>query len=182
MRYRKFGNTGLSVSELCLGTTIFAGSVDGDGGVPQAQAGRLVGRAIDAGINFIDAGAAGGAELITGRALRDLQAARDRLVVATQFPAASGGGSANGASRYAVMDAVIASLRRLRLDHIDLYRIDGFDRATPVEEAVRALEHLVQRGRLRCVGVSNRAARQIMDALGISVWLELDHFEPVEAL
>ena len=79
------------------------------------------------------------------------------------------------------MDVVIASLRRLRLDYIDLYRIDGFDDATPVEETVRTLEHLVQRGRLRCVGVSSQAARQIMETLGIAAWLRLPRFEPVEA-
>jgi aryl-alcohol dehydrogenase-like predicted oxidoreductase len=173
MRYRNFGNTGLFVSELCLGTAAFGG----EGGTPRTDASRLLGRAVDAGLNFIDAAGLEVAETITGQALRSLGLPREHLVIASQYA----GSQDDSGPRYAVMNAVIGSLRRLRLDRIDLYRIDGFDQAAPVEETVRALEHLVLHGRLGCVGVSNRAARQIIDSLGIQAWLELDRFEPVEA-
>jgi aryl-alcohol dehydrogenase-like predicted oxidoreductase len=84
-------------------------------------------------------------------------------------------------SRYHIMDGVKASLKRLQLDHIDLYQIHGFDPATPIEETVRALDNLVQHGHVRYVGVSNWAAWQIMKALGISERLGLARFESLQA-
>src|SRR5471032_1269076 len=84
-------------------------------------------------------------------------------------------------SRYHIMDAVKASLQRLQLDHIDLYQIHGFDTATPIEEALRALDTLVQQGHVRYLGVSNWAAWQIMKALGISERLGLARFESLQA-
>jgi len=189
MRYRKFGKTGLFVSELCLGTMTFGGSTGiwGQiGDVQQADADRLIGRALDAGINFIDTAnvySDGQAEAITGQALKNLRVPRENVVIATKVFGETGtkGVNSRGVSRYHMIDAVQASLRRLQLDHIDLYQIHGFDPATPIEEAVRALDYLAQSGQVRYVGVSNWAAWQIMKAIGVSERLGLARFESVQA-
>ncbi len=155
------------------------------GALDQAEAGRLVGRAIEAGINFIDTAdvyAEGLSETITGQALRDLKVPRDSVVVATKGYGPTGpGANAKGASRLHLIDACKASLKRLQLDHIDLYQIHGFDPATPIEEQVRALDILVQHGHVRYVGVSNWAAWQIVKALGISERAGLARFETLQA-
>lgn len=188
MRYKKFGSTGLFVSELCLGTMTFGG--EGElwskiGSLQQEDANRLVGRALDAGVNFIDTAdvySEGRSEVITGQALRDLKVAREDVVIATKVFGQTGGGvNARGNSRSHIMDGVKKSLARLQLDHIDLYQIHGFDPATPVEETVRALDNLVQHGHVRYVGVSNWAAWQIMKALGIAERLGLARFESLQA-
>jgi len=175
MRQNKLGRTGLFVSELCLGTMTFGGG-EGMwrqiGALDQAEAERLVGRAIDAGINVVDTAdvyAEGLSEQITGQALKALKVPRENVVVATKAYGPTGpGANSRGASRVHLLDAVKASLKRLQLDHIDLYQIHGFDPATPIEETVRALDILVQHGHVRYVGVSNWAAWQIAKALGIS--------------
>ncbi len=189
MRYRKFGRTGLFVSELCLGTMTFGG--DGEmwgkiGDLQQADADRLVGRSLDAGINFIDTAdvySNGASETITGQALKNLKIPRENIVIATKVFGETGTKSINsrGLSRYHLMEGVKASLKRLQLDHIDVYQVHGFDAATPVEETVRALDILVQHGHVRYVGVSNWAAWQIVKALGISERLGLARFESLQA-
>lgn len=189
MRYRKLGRTGLFVSELCLGTMTFGGQGamwTHIGKVQQSEAERLVGRALDAGINFIDTAdmySEGMAETITGQALKNLRVPRENVVVATKVFGETGtkGVNSRGMSRYHVIDAVKASLQRLQLDHIDLYQIHGFDPATPMEEALRALDTLVQHGHVRYIGVSNWAAWQIMKALGISERLDLARFASLQA-
>ncbi|CAN7301345.1 aldo/keto reductase [Variovorax sp. LjRoot130] len=189
MRYRRFGRTGLFISELCLGTMTFGGGggIWGQiGDLQQAEAERLIGRSLDAGINFIDTAdvySDGRSEIITGQALRNLQVPRENVVVATKVFGEAGTKSINsrGMSRHHIMDGVKASLKRLQLDHIDLYQIHGFDPATPIEETVRALDNLVQHGHVRYVGVSNWAAWQIMKALGISERLGLARFESLQA-
>jgi aryl-alcohol dehydrogenase-like predicted oxidoreductase len=189
MRYRKFGRTGLFVSELCLGTMTFGGEggVWGQiGNLQQAEADRLIGRCLEAGINFIDTAdvySDGRAELITGQALKNLKVPRENVVIATKVYGETGTKAVNsrGMSRFHIMQGVKASLRRLQLDHIDLYQIHGFDPATPIEEAVHALDSLVQHGHVRYVGVSNWAAWQIMKALGISERLGLARFESLQA-
>ncbi|SDN35179.1 Predicted oxidoreductase [Methylobacterium phyllostachyos] len=188
MYQKKLGNTGLFVSELCLGTMTFGGGAGmwrQIGALDQAEAGRLVGRAIEAGINFIDTAdvyAEGLSETITGQALRDLKVPRDSVVVATKGYGPTGpGANAKGASRLHLIDACKASLKRLQLDHIDLYQIHGFDPATPIEEQVRALDILVQHGHVRYVGVSNWAAWQVVKALGISARASLARFETLQA-
>jgi aryl-alcohol dehydrogenase-like predicted oxidoreductase len=188
MRFNKLGRTGLLVSELCLGTMTFGGG-EGMwrqiGALDQADAERLVGRAIDAGINFIDTAdvyAEGLSETVTGQALRNLGVAREDVVVATKAFGQTGPGmNSRGNSRAHLMEAVKASLRRLQLDHIDLYQIHGFDPITPIEETVRALDTLVQHGHVRYVGVSNWAAWQIMKALGVAEREGLARFESLQA-
>jgi aryl-alcohol dehydrogenase-like predicted oxidoreductase len=189
MRYRNFGRTGLFVSELCLGTMTFGGEggIWGQiGNLQQPEADRLIGRALDAGINFIDTAdvySDGRSEIITGQALKNLRVPRENVVVATKVFGETGTKSVNsrGMSRYHIIEGVKASLQRLQLDHIDLYQIHGFDPATPVEEAVRALDSLVQQGHVRYLGVSNWAAWQIMKALGISERLGLARIESLQA-
>ncbi|KJK18124.1 aldo/keto reductase [Burkholderiaceae bacterium 16] len=188
MKQRTLGRTGLFVSELCLGTMTFGGSgVIGSqiGDLQQSDAERLVGQAIDAGINFIDTAdvyAGGVSEQITGQALKNLKVPRENVVVATKvFNETGPGPNSRGASRGHILDGVKASLKRLQLDHIDLYQIHGFDPATSIEETVRALDQLVRHGHVRYVGVSNWAAWQIAKALGIAERLGLSRFESLQA-
>ena len=188
MRHHRLGRTGLFVSELCLGTMTFGGS-DGIwskiGNLGQDEADRLVGQAVDAGINFIDTAdvyAGGVSEQLTGQALKNLKIPRESVVVATKVFGDTGpGANARGNSRGHILDGVKASLKRLQLDHIDLYQIHGFDPATPIEETVRALDQLVRQGHVRYVGVSNWAAWQVVKALGVAERLGLSRFESLQA-
>ncbi|VTU39298.1 L-glyceraldehyde 3-phosphate reductase [Variovorax sp. PBL-H6] len=189
MRFNRFGRTGLFVSELCLGTMTFGGEGGMWGQIGRLQQGQvdeLVGRALDAGINFIDTAnvyADGRSEIMTGQALRNLQVPRENVVVATKVLGETGtkGPNSRGLSRYHILESVQASLKRLQLDHIDLYQVHGFDPATPIEETLRALDTLVQQGLVRYVGVSNWAAWQIAKAQGISERLGLARFESLQA-
>lgn len=189
MRQRKLGNTGLFVSELCLGTMTFGGQGEmwsKIGQLQQNDVDALVGRALDAGINFIDTAdvySEGQSEVLTGQALRNLKVPRDNVVVATKVFGVTGAQGANsrGLSRYHIMDGVKASLKRLQLDHIDLYQVHGFDPATPIEETLGALDTLVRQGHVRYIGVSNWAAWQIAKALGISARLNLASFASLQA-
>ncbi len=188
MRNNPLGRTGLFVSELCLGTMTFGGTsgIWGQiGDLQQADAERLVGQALDAGINFIDTAdvySGGASEQITGQALKNLKVARDSVVIATKVFGDTGTGpNARGLSRSHIADGVKASLARLQLDHIDLYQLHGFDAATPMEETLAALDQLVRHGHVRYVGVSNWAAWQIAKALGISERLGLARFASLQA-
>jgi aryl-alcohol dehydrogenase-like predicted oxidoreductase len=189
MKLNPLGRTGLFVSELCLGTMTFGGGDEGIwariGRLQQDEAERIVGSAIDAGINFIDTAdvyAAGRSEQITGQALRNLRVPRDRVVVATKVFGETGTGpNERGATRSHIVAALKESLRRLQLDHVDLYQIHGFDPATPIEETVRALDTMVEHGHVRSIGVSNWAAWQIMKALGIAERRGLARFESLQA-
>ena len=188
MRMNKLGRTGLFVSELCLGTMTFGGGGgmwSQIGNLQQDQADKLVGHALEGGINFIDTAdvyAGGRSEEITGQALRNLKVAREDVVIATKvFGPMGNGANSRGASRAHILQGVKASLKRLQLDHIDLYQIHGFDPATPIEETMRALDTLVQHGHVRYVGVSNWAAWQIVKALGIADKHGLARFESLQA-
>ena len=188
MRYHVLGQTGLFVSELCLGTMTFGGSSGMWGKIGDLQQGdaeRLISQSIDAGINFIDTAdvyADGRSEQITGQALKNLGIARDEVIVATKvFGEMGKGPNARGASRSHILDGVKASLKRLQLDHIDLYQLHGFDPATPIDETLRALDQMVRHGHVRHIGVSNWAAWQIAKALGISERLGLARFDCLQA-
>jgi aryl-alcohol dehydrogenase-like predicted oxidoreductase len=188
MKLNPLGRTGLFVSELCLGTMTFGGD-EGlwgkIGRLQQDEAERIVGAAHDAGINFNDTAdvyAGGRSEEITGQALKNLKVARESVVVATKaFGETGAGANMRGATRSHIVAALKESLRRLQLDHVDLYQIHGFDPATPIEETVRALDTMVEHGHVRYVGVSNWAAWQIMKALGISERLGLARFQTLQA-
>lgn len=188
MRTNRFGNTGLIVSELCLGTMTFGESQGRFGpiaGLDLAASTALVRQAIDAGINFIDTAnvySEGRSEEILGQALRDLGVKRPDVVVATKAMGTMGPGlNEAGASRFHLLHEIDASLARLGMDHVDLYQIHGWDALTPIEETLRALEDIVRSGRARYIGVSNWAAWQIMKALGISERLGLEKFASLQA-
>jgi aryl-alcohol dehydrogenase-like predicted oxidoreductase len=174
MRYKTLGGTGLLVSELCLGTMTFGGKGfwTAIGALDQGVADGIVGRALDAGVNFIDTAdvySEGLSEEITGRAMRNSGRARSDIVLATKVFGATGAGvNDRGASRKHIMDGVKASLTRLGTDYIDLYQIHGLDSVTPIEETLRALDDLVRQGHVRYIGVSNWSAWTIMKGLGIA--------------
>jgi len=180
MKYNRLGNTGLYVSELCLGTMTFGGESgfwQHIGKMQKDEVQAMLRQAHEAGINFIDTAdvySAGVSEQLTGEAMRTSGVPREDFVLATKVYSPMGEGvNARGASRGHIMDGIKASLKRLNTDYIDLYQIHGFDRITPIEETLRALDDLVRQGHVRYIGVSNWAAWQIMKALGIAERLNL---------
>ncbi len=187
MRYNKLGHTGLFVSQLCFGTMTFGGDeqYQNIGATQQGEADALLGRAFEAGINFVDTAdtySGGDSERITGQALKNLKIGREEVVVATKVFGESGTGpNARGSSRGHIMDAARASLKRLQLDHLDLYQLHGFDPATPIEETLGALDDLVRQGLVRYIGVSNWAAWQIAKAQGISQLRGWEKFASLQA-
>lgn len=174
MRYKTLGNTGLSVSEICLGTMTFGGRGfwTAIGTLDQSVADGIVARALDAGVNFIDTAdvySEGLSEEITGQAMRNSGRSRSDIVLATKvFGQVGPGPNDRSASRGHIMDGVKASLKRLGTDYIDLYQIHGVDGITPIEETVRAMEDLVCQGHVRYWGISNWSAWRIAKALGIA--------------
>jgi aryl-alcohol dehydrogenase-like predicted oxidoreductase len=188
MRYRPLGRTGQFVSEICLGTMTFHGGAGfwrNVGTVDQAGATALVARALEAGVNFIDTAdvySEGGSEILLGQALVDLKVAREEVIVATKVRGRTGPGpNAVGLSRGHILDQIAASLKRMKLDYVDLYQIHGFDPVTPLEETMRALDDCVTRGLVRTIGCSNLAAWQIMKAQGIAERRGSARFETVQA-
>jgi aryl-alcohol dehydrogenase-like predicted oxidoreductase len=154
-------------------------------GVDQTGADELVKMAVDGGINFFDTAdnyTEGASEKILGQSLKNLDIARQQVVIATKVYSRVGPGRNDvGASRGHIMDGVEASLRRLQTDHIDLYQIHGNDVVTPLEETLRALDTLVQQGKVRYIGCSNWQAWKIAKALGISEFKGLARFETLQA-
>jgi aryl-alcohol dehydrogenase-like predicted oxidoreductase len=188
MKYATLGNTGLLVSKLCFGTMTFGdgrGIFKGISAVDQAGADQLVKTSIDGGINFFDTAdnyTEGESERILGQSLKNLHISRKDAVIATKVYSRVGSGRNDvGASRGHIMDGVEASLRRLKTDHIDLYQIHGNDAVTPVQETLRALDTLVQQGKVRYIGCSNWQAWKIAKALGISEFRNLARFDTLQA-
>jgi aryl-alcohol dehydrogenase-like predicted oxidoreductase len=188
MKYNLLGNTGLKVSELCLGTMTFGGRGmwTNIGALPQDEVNQLVKSSIDAGINFIDTAnvySEGLSEKMTGQAIRDLGLKRDDLVIATKVRGVMGtaGPNSSGLSRKHILQQADESLMRLNMDYIDLYQIHGFDPLTPIEETLEVLDTLVKSGKVRYIGCSNLAAWHIMKALGISAQQHLAKFVSLQA-
>lgn len=187
MKYNMLGNTGLKVSELCLGTMTFGGRGmwTAIGALPQEKTNELVKMSVESGINFIDTAnvySEGLSEQMTGQAIRDLGLKRDDLVLATKVRGSMGEGpNDSGLSRKHILQQAHESLERLNTDYIDLYQIHGFDALTPIEETLEALDSLVQSGKVRYIGCSNLAAWQIMKALGISNLNHLSKFVSLQA-
>lgn len=186
MRYRRLGHSGLFVSELCLGTMTFGGSEDMWGQIgklQQQEADALLHTALDAGINFIDTAniyANGRSEEILGQSLKNLNVVREDVVVATKVTGMmTDKPNGRGASRGHILDQAKASLKRMQIDHIDLYQLHGVDPATPVEETLEALDMLVRHGHVRYLGLSNWAAWQIVQAVGIA---EMRRLAPIVSL
>ncbi|NOU92034.1 aldo/keto reductase [Paenibacillus sp. LMG 31456] len=185
MQYRKLGRTGLKVSEVSLGTMAFGRWID------EKASEEVLNAALDAGINVIDTAdiygrgmdmgdlsLIGESEAILGRTLKER---RHDIVLATKFHARVGNGINDaGQSRYHIYRALENSLRRLQTDHIDLYQVHGFDPQTPMEETLRALDDLVQQGKIRYIGCSNYAAWQLAKAHGVSAVHGLHRFESVQ--
>jgi len=165
MRYNLLGNTGLYVSELCLGAMTFGGGSgmwQAIGRLGPQESLALVSAALDAGVNFIDTAdvySEGESERLVGESLKALNRPREQIVVATKVRGRVGPGvNQVGLSRAHVLSSIDGSLRRLGLDHVDLYQIHGFDPVTPIEETVRALDDVVRSGKARYVGFSNLPA------------------------
>jgi aryl-alcohol dehydrogenase-like predicted oxidoreductase len=171
MDYRQLGRSGLRVSALALGTMTFGGrgGMASVGTTDVAGARRQLDMCLDAGVNLIDTAdvySAGVSEEILGEAL---DGRRDRLLLATKarMPMGEGPNDA-GLSRHHLIASCEASLRRLKVDHIDLYQVHAWDGRTPLEETLHALDTLVRDGKVRYVGASNFAGWQLMKALAVA--------------
>ncbi len=188
MRMKKLGDTGLLVSEICLGAMTFAsgeGMWSAIGKMDQSTADALVRDSIDRGVNFFDTAnvySAGRSEILLGQAFRNPGLSRDQFVLATKVLGRTGPGfNQLGLSRYHIFHALDASLGRLQLDHVDLYQIHGDDPLTPLEETLDALDDCVRAGKVRYIGVSNHAGWHIAKALGISARHGFARFQSVQA-
>jgi aryl-alcohol dehydrogenase-like predicted oxidoreductase len=174
MKYNQLGKTGVLVSELCLGAMTFGGKGywQAIGELPQDEVNKLVKTAIENGINFIDTANAyseGLSEIYLGQALKDLNINRQQVVIATKLRIRMGTGANQvGLSRLHIADSVNDSLERLKLNHIDLLYIHGFDPITPLEETMRGLEDMVRSGKVRYIGISNHPAWMVAKANGIA--------------
>jgi aryl-alcohol dehydrogenase-like predicted oxidoreductase len=163
MEMKSLGNSGIDVSSVGIGCMMFGGMCD------QSATNSIVATAIDVGINFFDVawiygGEHGKSETLLGKALGDK---RKNVIVATKFGAKLGGGGGadeGGGSREHIMQSVETSLQRLGTDYIDLYQQHFPDTGTPVEETLRALDDLVQQGKVRAIGCSNYTGAQLTEA------------------
>jgi 1-deoxyxylulose-5-phosphate synthase len=168
MQYAKLGRTGLSVSRICLGCMSYGDKKWRDWVLTVEEAREHFAEALQAGINFFDTAnvySVGVSEEITGRWLNEM-ANRDELVVATKvYGPMSSGQNRGGLSRKAILQSCDASLKRLRMDYIDLYQIHRFDFTVPLEETLEALDSLVRAGKVRYLGASSMAAWQFAKAL-----------------
>ncbi|MER7127377.1 aldo/keto reductase [Streptosporangium saharense] len=170
MDYVKLGHTGLDVSRLCLGCMSFGEPGRGADRwtLPEEESRAVIRAAVETGVNFFDTAnvySDGGSEEIVGRALRDF-ARRDEVVIATKvFGPMRPGPNAGGLSRKAIMTEIDNSLRRLGVDHVDLYQIHRWDPHTPIEETLEALHDLVRAGKTRYIGASSMYAWQFAKAL-----------------
>lgn len=187
MKYNILGNTGLKVSELCLGTMTFGGKGywTNIGTLDQLSVDELVEAAVNAGINFIDTAnvySEGLSEEMTGKAIRNLNLKREDLVIATKVRGKMAEGpNGNGLSRKHIMWQIDESLRRLQLDYIDLYQIHGYDELTPIEETIDTLDRLVRSGKVRYIGCSNLTAWHIMKANSFAQYNRRSKFVSLQA-
>ncbi len=162
MKYRKLGDSGISVSEICLGSWLTYGV-----GVEADSARACLDRAFDEGINFIDTAniyGRGAAETFLGSALKGRP--RDRYVMATKlfFPMTD---TDKGLSRQQIAKQIDASLMRLQTDYVDLYQCHRYDDATPIDETMEALSEVVRSGKARAIGFSEWSPKNISDALAV---------------
>lgn len=177
MNYRLLGTTGIRVSPLCLGTMMFGGATD------EATSIRIIHKAIDQGINFIDTAdmyAGGKSEEIVGKALAGKW---DQVVLATKGRQVMGQGpNDKGGSRYHMMRALEASLRRLKCERLDLYYYHAPDYDTAIDETLRALDDMVRQGKVLNIACSNFRAWRLCEALWTSDRLNLNKFCCVQPL
>jgi aryl-alcohol dehydrogenase-like predicted oxidoreductase len=182
MKYNILGNTGVLVSELCLGAMTFGGKGYWEpiGKLGQNEVNDLIKLAFDKGINFIDTANAyseGLSEQLLGKGLKELGINRQHIVLATKVRLRMGKGANQvGLSRLHIIDSVHDSLKRLDTDHIDLLYIHGVDPLTPLEETMRGLEEVVRMGKVRYIGVSNHPAWKVVKANGIAAQMGWNKF------
>jgi aryl-alcohol dehydrogenase-like predicted oxidoreductase len=182
MDHVRLGRTGLQVSRLCLGTMTFGLQCD------EPTAAAILDRAADGGIDFLDTAdvyplggdltTQGRTEEIVGRWL---EGKRDRFVLASKCFGRTGPAPFDaGNSRRHILDAVEASLRRLRTDYLDLYQLHGYDPQTPIDETLTALDDLVRQGKVRYIGCSNFLTYQLVRAIGRSEVLRITRFATIQ--
>ena len=176
MEYRRLGNSGLKVSEMGLGSNSLGRRADEQTSI------AIINHALDMGINFIDTADMysfrGKSEEFIGKAVKNK---RSQVIIATKFCSPMGDGpNERGGSRYYIMKAVEASLKRLQTDYIDLYQMHMPDSTTPIEETLRALDDLVRAGKVRYIGCSQFAAWQLCEALWTSKVNNLHPFVTVQ--
>jgi aryl-alcohol dehydrogenase-like predicted oxidoreductase len=173
VKNRTLGRTGLVVSEICLGAMTFGGASFWKviGSLGEQAVTSMLGATFDAGVNFIDTAnvySDGESETLVGKALKSLDRPRDSYVLATKVRGKMGPGpNQTGLSRVHILHEIDQSLRRLQLDHVDLYQIHGWDPVTPLEETLRALDDVVRAGKVRYLGFSNLPAWMAMKALAL---------------
>ncbi len=169
MQYRQLGRSGLKISPICLGTMMFGGPTD------EATSTRIVAKAREAGVNFIDTADAyngGNSEAVVGRAI---SSNRQNWILATKLANQMGDDpNRGGLSRRWVLQAAEESLKRLGTDFIDIYYLHKEDHATPLEETVRAMGELIQQGKVRYFGVSNYRAWRVAEICNICDRLGID--------
>lgn len=172
MEYRQLGHSGLQVPVLSFGTATFGGSDPGFarwGQTDLAEAKKMIDICLGAGINLFDTAdiySNGASEEILGQAL---SGKRDQALISTKCTFSMGEGPNDvGSSRWHIIRACEASLKRLRTDHIDIYFMHGFDALTPVEETLSALDNLVKSGKIRYIGCSNFSGWHVMKSLAVS--------------
>lgn len=185
MEYRRLGRTGLKVSTICLGTMQFGWSTD------EPAAHTIMSRAVELGINFfdtadvysrwVDGNPGGVAETHIGNWLANGAVRRDQIILATKVKGEMGDGpNDRGLSRAHILNAVEASLRRLRTDYIDLYQTHSPDDETPLDETMRALDDLVRDGKVRYIGCSNYPAWLLVKSLWLSDLRNLARFDSLQ--
>ncbi|MCU7490564.1 MAG: aldo/keto reductase [Bacteroidota bacterium] len=185
MKIKKLGRTGLKVSEVCLGTMTFGYQCD------ETTSFQILDRAYEGGVNFIDTAdvyplppqlsTVGRTEEIIGNWLKANPGRRHETILATKCNGKMGPGvNDQGLSRRHIMDAIDASLKRLKTDFIDLYQVHFFDGETPLDETLRALDDLVRSGKVHYIGCSNYQAYQLAKALWVSDKLSISRYDSIQ--
>ena len=185
MEYVRLGATGLKVSRICLGVMTYGSKRWREWVLEEPESRPFLQRALELGINFFDTAdvySEGVSEEILGRALKDFGPERDQLVIATKvFYPMGKAPNQRGLSRKHIMHAIDASLRRLGVDHVDLYQIHRFDPETPIEETLRALDDVVRAGKALYIGASSMYAWQFAkmlataDAMGLTRFVSMQN-------
>ncbi|MHB8566927.1 MAG: aldo/keto reductase [Nitrososphaerales archaeon] len=176
MRFISLGNSGLKVSQICLGTNNFGGYV------PEAESGKIINKAIDSGVNIIDTAnvyTEGKSEQVIGKLI---EGRREDLIVATKFGMeTSQEPNKTGSSRKNVLWQLEQSLNRLSTSYIDLYYVHRFDPSTPLLETLRALDYAVKSGKIRYIACSNFSSKQLAESLKISSEHDLESFVGIQS-